>query len=177
MIWLLWPWNQWHHWETLATCLIIILTASTAPPPTVSILSSCLSRLVIIQVQECYQKCISHVFSWHVWLSKHRFTRVWQQRIWPRVLLPSDFKWVNRKKQQQQDKTFEVICIPCIEIHFWKVTISSTEVHIKPEKGESRLKRPRGRPPKVSREHSSNIYDNPKKNKHGKPTNAVLLVM
>lgn len=104
MIWLLWPWNQWHHWETLATCLIIILTASTAPPPTVSILSSYLSRLVIIQVQECYQKYISRVYSWHVWLSKHRFTRVWQQRIWPRVLLPSDFKWVNKKKQQQQQK-------------------------------------------------------------------------
>lgn len=41
-----------------------------------------------------------------------------------------------------------------------------SKVYIKPEKGESRLKRPRGRPPKVSREHSSNIYDNPKKNKH-----------
>uniref|UniRef100_A0A3Q0SGJ0 E74-like factor 3 (ets domain transcription factor, epithelial-specific ) n=1 Tax=Amphilophus citrinellus TaxID=61819 RepID=A0A3Q0SGJ0_AMPCI len=41
-----------------------------------------------------------------------------------------------------------------------------TEVHIKPEKGESRLKRPRGRPPKISREHNSDIYDSPKKNKH-----------
>ncbi|XP_047440223.1 ETS-related transcription factor Elf-3 isoform X2 [Mugil cephalus] len=36
---------------------------------------------------------------------------------------------------------------------------------IKAEKGESRLKRPRGRPPKVSREHGS-MYDNLKKNKH-----------
>lgn len=59
MIWLLWPWDQWLHWETLATCLIITLTASTAPPPTVSILSSYLSRLVIIQVQERYQKSLS----------------------------------------------------------------------------------------------------------------------
>ncbi|XP_074504329.1 ETS-related transcription factor Elf-3 [Sebastes fasciatus] len=41
-----------------------------------------------------------------------------------------------------------------------------SKVHIKTEKGESRLKRPRGRPPKVSREHSSSIYDSPKKNKH-----------
>ncbi|XP_070758820.1 ETS-related transcription factor Elf-3 isoform X2 [Enoplosus armatus] len=41
-----------------------------------------------------------------------------------------------------------------------------SKVDIKTEKGESRLKRPRGRPPKVSREHSSSIYDNPKKNKH-----------
>jgi len=40
-------------------------------------------------------------------------------------------------------------------------------VHIKKEEGESRLKRPRGRPPKLSREHSS-IYDNPRKNKYGK---------
>ncbi|KAM6946731.1 ETS-related transcription factor Elf-3 isoform 1-T1 [Lycodopsis pacificus] len=41
-----------------------------------------------------------------------------------------------------------------------------TKVHIKTEKGESRLKRPRGRPPKLSREHSSSIYDNQKKKKH-----------
>ncbi|XP_072239127.1 ETS-related transcription factor Elf-3 [Leuresthes tenuis] len=40
-----------------------------------------------------------------------------------------------------------------------------SKVHIKKEEGESRLKRPRGRPPKLSREHSS-IYDNPRKNKH-----------
>lgn len=39
-------------------------------------------------------------------------------------------------------------------------------MNVKTENGESRLKRPRGRPPKVSREHSS-FYDNPKKNKHG----------
>nr|XP_043878852.1 ETS-related transcription factor Elf-3 [Solea senegalensis] len=41
-----------------------------------------------------------------------------------------------------------------------------TKGHIKSEKGETRLKRPRGRPPKVSREHSSNDYESPKKNKH-----------
>ncbi|XP_062272235.1 ETS-related transcription factor Elf-3 isoform X2 [Scomber scombrus] len=41
-----------------------------------------------------------------------------------------------------------------------------SKVHIKTEKGESRLKRPRGRPPKISREHSSSIYENSKKNKH-----------
>ncbi|KAM4587499.1 ETS-related transcription factor Elf-3 [Odontesthes bonariensis] len=40
-----------------------------------------------------------------------------------------------------------------------------SKVHIKKEEVESRLKRPRGRPPKLSREQSS-IYDNPKKNKH-----------
>ncbi|KAM9759321.1 ETS-related transcription factor Elf-3 [Menidia menidia] len=39
------------------------------------------------------------------------------------------------------------------------------KVHIKTEEGESRLKRPRGRPPKLSRDHSS-PYDSPKKNKH-----------
>ncbi|XP_045885402.1 ETS-related transcription factor Elf-3 isoform X2 [Micropterus dolomieu] len=39
-------------------------------------------------------------------------------------------------------------------------------VDIKTEKGECRVKRPRGRPPKLNREHSSSIYDNPKKNKH-----------
>uniref|UniRef100_A0A4W6D3P8 E74-like factor 3 (ets domain transcription factor, epithelial-specific ) n=2 Tax=Lates calcarifer TaxID=8187 RepID=A0A4W6D3P8_LATCA len=38
--------------------------------------------------------------------------------------------------------------------------------HIKTEKEESRLKRPRGRPPKISRERNSSIYDCPKKNKH-----------
>ncbi|XP_026161451.1 ETS-related transcription factor Elf-3 isoform X2 [Mastacembelus armatus] len=42
--------------------------------------------------------------------------------------------------------------------------ISKAPIKIKKE--ESRLKRPRGRPPKLSREHSSSIYDNPKKNKH-----------
>ncbi|XP_034535179.1 ETS-related transcription factor Elf-3 [Notolabrus celidotus] len=41
-----------------------------------------------------------------------------------------------------------------------------SKVHIKTEKGESRLKRPRGRPPKASRENSSSFYENPKKNKH-----------
>lgn len=41
-----------------------------------------------------------------------------------------------------------------------------SKVHIKTEKGESRLKRPRGRPPKANREHNSSIYENPKKNKH-----------
>ncbi|XP_069559330.1 ETS-related transcription factor Elf-3 [Brachyistius frenatus] len=40
------------------------------------------------------------------------------------------------------------------------------KVHIKSEKGESRLKRPRGRPPKINRDHGTTIYDNPKKNKH-----------
>lgn len=41
-----------------------------------------------------------------------------------------------------------------------------SKVHIKTEKEECRLKRPRGRPPKANREHGSSIYDNPKKNKH-----------
>ncbi|XP_029288346.1 ETS-related transcription factor Elf-3 [Cottoperca gobio] len=41
-----------------------------------------------------------------------------------------------------------------------------SKTHIKTEKGESRLKRPRGRPPKVCREHSSSIYDNPKRKQH-----------
>ncbi|XP_040060935.2 ETS-related transcription factor Elf-3 isoform X2 [Gasterosteus aculeatus] len=42
---------------------------------------------------------------------------------------------------------------------------SPVSIQIKTEKGDTCLKRPRGRPPKVSREHSS-IYDNPRKNKH-----------
>lgn len=37
MIWPVWPWSPWHLSETLSTCLIISLTASTAPPQTVSI--------------------------------------------------------------------------------------------------------------------------------------------
>ncbi|KAF0035392.1 hypothetical protein F2P81_013150 [Scophthalmus maximus] len=41
-----------------------------------------------------------------------------------------------------------------------------SKVHIKTEKGETRVKRPRGRPPKVSRELSSSVYECPKKNKH-----------
>ncbi|XP_071351118.1 ETS-related transcription factor Elf-3 isoform X2 [Trachinotus anak] len=41
-----------------------------------------------------------------------------------------------------------------------------SKAHIKTEKGECRLKRPRGRPPKVSREPGTSIYDNSKKNKH-----------
>ncbi|XP_034724411.1 ETS-related transcription factor Elf-3 [Etheostoma cragini] len=42
-----------------------------------------------------------------------------------------------------------------------------SKANVKTEKGECRLKRPRGRPPKVSREHSSSsIYGSPKKNKH-----------
>ncbi|KAM4625688.1 ETS-related transcription factor Elf-3 isoform 1-T3 [Polymixia lowei] len=38
--------------------------------------------------------------------------------------------------------------------------------HIKTEKVESRVKRPRGRPPKLSRDHVSSFYENPKKSKH-----------
>ncbi|XP_034388553.1 ETS-related transcription factor Elf-3 [Cyclopterus lumpus] len=41
-----------------------------------------------------------------------------------------------------------------------------SKANIKTENGESRLKRPRGRPPKVSREHTSSMFDTPKKNKH-----------
>ncbi|XP_056292838.1 ETS-related transcription factor Elf-3 isoform X2 [Pseudoliparis swirei] len=41
-----------------------------------------------------------------------------------------------------------------------------SKANIKTEKGESRLKRPRGRPPKVSREHGGCMFDAPKKNKH-----------
>ncbi|KAM3877815.1 ETS-related transcription factor Elf-3 [Diretmus argenteus] len=38
--------------------------------------------------------------------------------------------------------------------------------NIKIEKVESKAKRPRGRPPKISRDHSSSFYENPKKSKH-----------
>ncbi|XP_019961054.1 ETS-related transcription factor Elf-3 isoform X2 [Paralichthys olivaceus] len=41
-----------------------------------------------------------------------------------------------------------------------------SKVHIKTETEEIRLKRPRGRPPKISRDLSSSIYECPKKNKH-----------
>uniref|UniRef100_A0A096LZC0 E74-like factor 3 (ets domain transcription factor, epithelial-specific ) n=1 Tax=Poecilia formosa TaxID=48698 RepID=A0A096LZC0_POEFO len=49
---------------------------------------------------------------------------------------------------------------------FYPVSSEYSEVHIKTEDGDCRIKRPRGRPPKVNRGHSSSIYDNPKKNKH-----------
>ncbi|XP_037534482.1 ETS-related transcription factor Elf-3 [Nematolebias whitei] len=41
-----------------------------------------------------------------------------------------------------------------------------SKVHIKTEEEECCVKRPRGRPPKISREHGSSLYDNPKKSKH-----------
>ncbi|XP_060926264.1 ETS-related transcription factor Elf-3 [Limanda limanda] len=41
-----------------------------------------------------------------------------------------------------------------------------SKVHIKTETEEIRLKRPRGRPPKINRDLSSSIYECPKKNKH-----------
>uniref|UniRef100_A0A3P9JT17 E74-like factor 3 (ets domain transcription factor, epithelial-specific ) n=1 Tax=Oryzias latipes TaxID=8090 RepID=A0A3P9JT17_ORYLA len=41
-----------------------------------------------------------------------------------------------------------------------------SKMHIKTEERECRVKRPRGRPPKVSREHSSGLYSISKKNKH-----------
>lgn len=49
----------------------------------------------------------------------------------------------------------------------WLTTVL-TEKHIKKEKEDCRLKRPRGRPPKLSREQSSSIYGTSKKSKHGK---------
>ncbi|XP_029007914.1 ETS-related transcription factor Elf-3 isoform X2 [Betta splendens] len=41
-----------------------------------------------------------------------------------------------------------------------------SKAHVKSDKEESRLKRPRGRPPKLSREHNTSIYVHSKKNKH-----------
>ncbi|KAM3622401.1 uncharacterized protein V6R79_024306 [Siganus canaliculatus] len=41
-----------------------------------------------------------------------------------------------------------------------------SKVHIKTEDRDCRVKRPRGRPPKLSREHSMSIYASSKKNKH-----------
>ncbi|XP_024125497.1 ETS-related transcription factor Elf-3 [Oryzias melastigma] len=41
-----------------------------------------------------------------------------------------------------------------------------SKMHIKTEDKECRVKRPRGRPPKVSREHNSGLYSISKKNKH-----------
>lgn len=41
MTWPVSPWSPWHLWETLSTCLILSLTANSAPPPTVSISPSC----------------------------------------------------------------------------------------------------------------------------------------
>ncbi|CAJ1050752.1 ETS-related transcription factor Elf-3 [Xyrichtys novacula] len=43
---------------------------------------------------------------------------------------------------------------------------SISKVHIKTEKEECRQKRPRGRPPKTSRENSNSFYETQKKNKH-----------
>ncbi|KAK5600739.1 hypothetical protein CRENBAI_010865 [Crenichthys baileyi] len=45
---------------------------------------------------------------------------------------------------------------------------AGSKVHIKTEDGECRMKRPRGRPPKINREQnsSSSIYDNPRRIKH-----------
>uniref|UniRef100_A0A3P9Q4F0 E74-like factor 3 (ets domain transcription factor, epithelial-specific ) n=1 Tax=Poecilia reticulata TaxID=8081 RepID=A0A3P9Q4F0_POERE len=53
-----------------------------------------------------------------------------------------------------------------VEVRHGKRIAVLTEVHIKTEDGDCRIKRPRGRPPKVNRGHSSSIYDNPKKSKH-----------
>uniref|UniRef100_A0A3B5LNT1 Uncharacterized protein n=1 Tax=Xiphophorus couchianus TaxID=32473 RepID=A0A3B5LNT1_9TELE len=53
-----------------------------------------------------------------------------------------------------------------VEVRRRKRIAVLTEVHIKTEDGDCRIKRPRGRPPKVNRGHSSSIYDNPKKSKH-----------
>nr|XP_054593840.1 ETS-related transcription factor Elf-3 isoform X1 [Nothobranchius furzeri] len=41
-----------------------------------------------------------------------------------------------------------------------------SKVHVKTEESESRVKRPRGRPPKANREHISSMYDTAKKSKH-----------
>ncbi|XP_068598866.1 ETS-related transcription factor Elf-3 [Brachionichthys hirsutus] len=41
-----------------------------------------------------------------------------------------------------------------------------SKVHIKTEKGDCQMKRPRGRPPKLSRGHSSSFYSGSKKSKH-----------
>lgn len=51
----------------------------------------------------------------------------------------------------------------------WSTTVL-TETHIKKEKEDCGLKRPRGRPPKQSREQNGSIYCTAKKSKHGKKT-------
>lgn len=107
-------------------------------------------------------------FRRHVWLLKPQLTRVWQRRIRPGVFLPSDLKWVA--VLSLWGLSYSAASAVWAEVNIWKLTVVLTEAQIKTEKGESRLKRPRGRPPKVCRENGSDIYDNPKKNKHGKAT-------
>lgn len=53
------------------------------------------------------------------------------------------------------------------KVNISQLTVVFTDTSIKIEKAESRLKRPRGRPPKLSSEHSSSVYSVSKKNKHG----------
>uniref|UniRef100_H3CBG9 E74-like factor 3 (ets domain transcription factor, epithelial-specific ) n=1 Tax=Tetraodon nigroviridis TaxID=99883 RepID=H3CBG9_TETNG len=52
------------------------------------------------------------------------------------------------------------------KVNISQLTVVFTGTSIKIEKAESRLKRPRGRPPKLSSEHSSSVYSVSKKNKH-----------
>lgn len=53
------------------------------------------------------------------------------------------------------------------KVNVWQLNVVFTDTFIKTEKAESRLKRPRGRPPKLSGEHSSSVYSVSKKSKHG----------
>lgn len=96
------------------------------------------------------------VHRWSI-LPKSWLSWFWQLRIRPRVLLPPDFKWVDRT------------CILNFlkRLNTWQLTVVLAEPFINTEKAESRLKRPRGRPPKLSGEHSSTVYAGSKKSKHG----------
>ena len=99
------PWSPWHLLETLSTCLTISPTASTAQ----------------FLKTYSYFKHISCVLRWHIWLLKPWLTRVWQWWIRPRVLLPSDFKWVSSQlwciPQSQQwqwaSKLNELLTVNC----------------------------------------------------------------
>lgn len=65
MTWPVSPWSPWHLWETLSTCLIISLTASSAPPPTVSVspsFLSCLTPLLLSFKISLYLSCPGGMF-------------------------------------------------------------------------------------------------------------------
>lgn len=159
MIWPDSPWSPWQVWTTPITFPTIHLTVNAAPRPTVSIqLASC-RRLLKFGISRRFfsQTCVMCV----------QVARLDSWAPQSPAAANQTLSSTQCQVSMQANLVSAFWSYGTVEIRRGKRLAVLTEVHIKTEDGDCRIKRPRGRPPKVNRGHSSRIYDNPKKSKHG----------
>lgn len=163
MIWVVWRWEPWWLRKIWTACLMFSLTASWAPRPTVSISSRSFSlgllsfphRASVCPVLQV--ECSSQVPGHLIPAAANQTQSLSTPRLWVSMLQirPGIFPVEGSASRRVG------------EVNAWQLTAVLTDTFIKTEKPESRLKRPRGRPPKLNSEHSSSVYSVSRKSKHG----------